>query len=214
MNPVSYELFLPYVLTRAPNCLEPMALSAIRDACIMFARDTFILQEDLDPIDSEAGVGTYDLGVPSGSEVWQLLSLYYSGRRLQRRAQSDLEKQYSLDWQLLSGSPQAYTCLSPDTFTVALAPNESVTGAFTGRVVLVPSRSSKTVDGVLFERYVHAIADGALMRLLKTPDQQFTDPKQAADCEQQFRNARARARVEINSGAVGAPLRVRFQRVF
>ena len=87
---VSYDVFLPHVLPYAPNCFEEQARVAIRNACVDFCRETLLLQEDLDPVASVRGVNTYDVDVPSGYVLAQILSLYHLGRRLERKSQLEL----------------------------------------------------------------------------------------------------------------------------
>lgn len=211
---VSYEVFLPHVLPYVPNCFEEQARIAIRNACIDFCRDSLVLQEDLDPIGSIKGTNTYDVDVPTGYVLTQILSLYYVGRRLERKSQLELEKLYTRDWQTLVGTPRAFTQFTPDTFSVAMNPDETVRNAFTGRIAYTPSRASTTVEDVVFERYVDDIVAGALARLMVTPDQPYSDLKMAAVNAAKFKAGAAAARSFVNGGMNHAPMRVRYQRIW
>lgn len=210
----AYEAFLPHVLPYVPNCLEDQAVIAIRNACIDFCRDTQLLQEDLDPIGAIKGVSTYDVDVPTGYLLTQILALYYVNRRLERKSQFELEKLYTNDWQSLAGTPKVYTQFTPDSFTVALKPAETVRNAFTGRIAFVPTRASTTVQDLVFERYLDDIVHGALARLKATPDQPYSDPKGAMGHDAEFRSGCAAARAFANGGMNRAPMRVRYQRIW
>lgn len=214
MSPVSYESFLPHVLPYVPHCFEEQAIIAIRNACVDFCRDSLVLQEAIDPIAVTAGEGTYEIDVPSGYVLGQVLALYYLGKKLERKSQLELEKLYSRDWQSLAGTPQVFTQFNQDEVTLALLPAESVRAALTGRVALLPSRLSTRVDGVLLERYLDDIAAGALGRLMLTPDQPYTNVKGAADYAAKFKAGSASARSLVNGGMNHAPLRVRYQRIW
>lgn len=210
----TYEAFLPHVLPYVPNCLEDQAVVAIRNACIDFCRESHLLQDDITPANAVAGTNTYSLSAPAGYVPAQVLSLYYVGRRLDRKSQAELEKLYTRDWQSLSGTPKVFTQLKPDTFTVALSPSENVTAAFTGRLAYMPSRASTTVDDMVLERFLDTVVHGALLRLKRTPDQPYTDPKGVPYCQTEFRKGCAEARAFVSGGMNHAPLRVRFQRIW
>ena len=211
---VSYDVFLPHVLPYAPNCFEEQARVAIRNACIDFCRETHLLQEDLDPVGAIRGENTYDVDVPSGYVLAQILSLYYVGRRLERKSQLELERLYTRDWQTLAGTPRVFTQFDTTTFTVALTPAEAVANAFTGRIAFMPSRASTVVEDVVFERYLDEIVAGALARLMVTPDQPYTDLRQAAANAARFRTGVSLARAFANGGMNRAPMRVRYQRIW
>lgn len=187
---------------------------AIRNACVDFCRDTLLLQEDLDPVTAVRGVNTYDVDVPNGYVLAQIISLYHVGRRLERKSQLELERLYTRDWQTLAGTPRVFTQFDTTTFTVALSPSETTPNAFTGRIAFMPSRSSSTVEDVLFERYLDEIAAGALARLMVTPDQPYTDLKAAASNAGRFRAGVSMAKAFVNGGMNHAPMRVRYQRVW
>jgi hypothetical protein len=213
VTPVPYESFLPHVLPYVPACFDAQAVIAVRNACIDFCRDTLLLQEDLDPISTVVGENACEITTPAGYILAQVLSLYYVGRRLERKSQLELEKLYTRDWQSLVGAPQVFTQFNQEEVTVTPRPAEALAGAITGRIALVPSRSSTEVDGVLLERYLDDVAAGALARLLTTPDQPYTNIAAAGMYATKFRAGVAQARAFVNGGMNRAPLRVRFQRI-
>lgn len=215
MTPVSYSAFLPHVLPYVPHCFEEQAIIAIRNACIDFCRDTLVLQQDIDPISTVAQQNTYTIdSVDSGYTVTQVMSLYYVGRRLERKSEYELQRLYTMDWQQLEGTPKVWTQFNLSDVTVALKPAESVTGALTGRVAYMPTRASTTVDGVLYEVYLDDIVDGALARLKSTPDQPYSDVQGAMVHQQKFKAGCAEARSLVNGGMNHAPMRVRFNRIW
>ena len=81
---VKYEVFLPHVLPHVPNCYDNQAVVAIRNACIDYCRDTLVLQQDLDPISVSAGISTYEIDVPTGYNLQQVLGIYYLSRKLEQ----------------------------------------------------------------------------------------------------------------------------------
>lgn len=211
---VSYDVFLPHVLPYVPNCFEEQARVAIRNACVDFCRESLLLQEDIDPIGAVKGENTYELDLPTGYVLAQVISLYYEGRRLERKSQLELERLYTRDWQTLVGTPRVFTQFDTTTFTVVLTPAETVRGAFTGRIAFMPSRSSTVIEDVVYERFLDEIVAGALSRLMVTPDQPYTDLKMAAANAGRFRVGLALARAFVNGGMNRAPMRVRYQRIW
>jgi len=211
---VSYEVFLPNVLPYAPNVLDDQAIEAVRNACIDFCRETLFLQHDLDPITVMAGANTYCIDVPKYNILGQVMGIYYESRRLERKSQYELEKMFSMNWQSLLGTPQAFTQLNPNDITLALCPAETVQNAITGRFSYMPLRNSTVVDSQLYQRYLEEISSGALATLLATPNQSYTDVAGAKTYESRFRVAKQTARAYVTGGMNHAPMRVRFSRIF
>lgn len=209
----TYEAFLPYVLPLVPNCPEPTAVLAIRNACIDFCRGSLLLEQALDPITSIAGVSEYDIDVPTGYKLAQVQQLYFNGNRLARRSLSEVASRYSRDWALLSGTPQAWTQFTPDMVILVPMPSTTTANAITGTIAITPSRDSAGVDDTVFERYVEQIAHGAAARLCNVPNQPFTDPNAALLYTKQFNSDVANVRALVSSGQNRAPLKVLFTRV-
>lgn len=212
MSSISYSAFLPYVLPYASHVLEDQAVAAIRNACIDFCAGSLLLQEDLDPQDVVAGQSVYS--VEGSGQTCQVLSMYYLGRRLERKSELELQRLYTRDWQSLVGAPRYWTQFNLDEVVLALKPAEDRPAALTGRIAYRPKRSSTTVDARLFEQYLDAVAAGALSRLLVTPEQPYTDPRMAREYEQRFQAATSQARSFVNGGMNHAPMRVRFNRIW
>lgn len=214
MSNVSYDVFLPNVLPYAPNVLDDQVTEAVRNACIDFCKETLFLQCDLDPITVMAGANTYCIDVPRYNILGQVMGIYYQSRRLERKSQYELEKMFSMNWQSMPGTPQAFTQFSPNDITLALCPSETVQNAVTGRISYIPSRESTVVDSQLYERYMEEIVSGALAQLLDTPNQPYTDPASAKGHAARFRVAKQTARAYVTGGMNHAPMRVRYSRIW
>lgn len=211
---ISYEKFLPHVLPHVANCFEDQAIIAIRNACIDFCRETLLFQQDLDPITVQTGVNTYEIDVPNGYVLGQVLGVYYMTRRLERKSQMELERAFTRNWQSLEGTPQAYTQFNQDEITLVLCPAETHANALTGRFSYLPSRTSTTVDNVLYERYLEDIVAGALSHLMATPNQPYTDTAASAFYASKFRTAKQNTRSFVAGGMNHAPMRARYNRIW
>lgn len=214
MSDVSYEVFLPHVLPHAPNVLDDQAVIAIRNACIDYCRETTLLQADIDPITVVKNVNNYEIDVPKGYVLGQVLGVYYRGKKLERRSQLELEKMFSMNWQSLTGTPQVYTQFNPDEIILALCPSETVTEAITGRYSYMPQRDSTTVDARLYERHLEDIVAGTLGHLMATPNQPYSDAQAAAMYQSLFRTAKQTTRAYVAGGMNHAALRVRYNRIW
>lgn len=214
MSNVSYEVFLPHILPHVDNVLDDQAVIAARNACIDFCRETLFLQCDMDPITVMAGANTYCVDVPRYNILGQLMGIYYLSRKLERRSQYELEKMFSMNWQSLQGTPQAYTQFNPNEITLALCPSETVQNALTGRISYMPLRDSTVVDSQLYERFLEDIVAGTLAHLMATPNQPYSDPAAAKMYETRFRVAKQTARAYVTGGMNHAPMRVRYSRIW
>lgn len=214
MAEVSYEDFLTEVLPYAPNCSEPQAINAIRNACIEFCQKTLFLQQDMDPITVQATVGTYEVDVPTGYKLGTIISLYWDGIYIMRKTQAELEKIYGLNWQTIdTGVPRYFTQFDPDTFTVCLTPTENLTNGFEGRISLIPTKDSTTIDEKVKERFFEVIAAGALARLLRTPNEPYTDDAKAMAYLSAFRVGIQEASLYVRGGMNKAPMKVYLKRL-
>lgn len=214
MADVSYEAFLSYLLPYAPGVPEPQAIPAIRNACIEFCAQTLILQAELDPISTLAGEATYEIEAGAGYQPVHVVQLYYQNRLLQKRSPLEVEKLYSRNWRALLGAPQFYMQPAFDEVTFVPVPDKAEADSITGRIAVTPTRASLKVDDQLLGRYAEAISDGALGRLLTTPNQAYTDVKAAQFYMKRFGSAVANVQAYVATGLNRAPMRVRFNRVW
>jgi len=210
---VAYEAFLPYVLPLVPHVPEPTAVIAIRNACIDFCRGSLFLEQTMDPISTAAGVADYEIDVPMGTVLTQVVSLYHQALPLVRRSVSELASMYGRDWQDLSGVPKSWVQLNPTEVKLVLTPDKSEANALTGIIAVTPSRSSTTVDEQVFERYVEPIAQGAASKMLGIPGQPFSNPEAALLYGRMFASAIANVRSLVNAGQNRAAMRIRFNKV-
>lgn len=211
MSNVLYDTFLPYVYPLTPLASEPGAIIAVRSACIKFCKGSLFLQSTMDAISTAAGVGDYDIDVPTDTVLTQVMTLYYGGIFMPRRTLAEVSGQYSANWQLLVGTPRVYVQLNPTTITTVLTPSTSVTNALTGIIAVAPTHASLSCDIQLFERFVEIIARGAAANLFALPDQKFSNMSTALVLTRQFNADIANARAQVLAGQNASSLRVRFR---
>jgi hypothetical protein len=212
MSTVNFEEFLPYLTPYAMGVPEPVAITMLRHSAIEFCKSTHVLQQDLDAISLSAGTAEYDLDADSGTTAIHVLSLYYNDKPLPRTNQMTLGSRMTLDWQILDGEPSAFTQFREDHIVLMPKPDTDEAGALTGRIAVVPTRTTDTVDSILFDRHLDAIVKGALSMILSMPGQTYSDPQGALTYGSLFRVDIAKTRALVNGGGARSPLQVRMRR--
>lgn len=214
MATVPYDRFLPYLLPLVPNASEPVAIQALRNACIDFARDSLCLQIGLDAFATEANVADYDIDVPNNTRLAQVLSLYFKGRLIERRSLGYLVNTGGSDWRRARGAPNLYTQHTPDVVTLYPCPDVSESNAMTGIIAYVPTRSSTGTDELMLERHVEPIVRGAAAKLMQIPNEPFTNLQMAMAYTRQFTADKANVRSHVSEGQVQANTSVRLRRIY
>lgn len=171
-----YTAFLPEVVPSAPGVPEIVAINAIRNAAIEFCSTSLVWFEVQEPVEVSASDFPLDLSAPSGAVVDTILSAKANGMPLTPKTLESLDG--ALDWENATGQPSAYYQPTPEQLRVVPLPTDTFT--LTLRVAYTPTRASTSVEGFLYERYLEAIAGGALWRLMSTPSQPYTNATQAA----------------------------------
>lgn len=212
----SYEQFLSRVLIEVPGCSEIAALLAIKDTCIDFCEKSLVLVRDHDPVTVQQGVVDYDLEPPlSSTVIVKITHAWLDSTKLEPvfpDAITDaavFNRSYS-SYQSAASTP--LRILQKDERTVSLwpVPDKDYVNGLTMRVAMKPTRSSTSVDDVIYEEYVEAIASGALSRLLMSVGKTYSNPQagvmHGALYTQRLNVARSRA----IHGHLRTNLRVRF----
>lgn len=214
----SYEAFFPYVLHEVPGAPEPLVIRAIRDAAIEFCEKSLILTRDHDPITVKAGVVDYDLEPPSGYVVIKIQQAWLDNNKLTPLA-PDVVRDASVYNRLFSAyqsapsTPQAYLQKEERTVSVWPLPDKQYTKSLTMRVALKPTRSSTTVDDVLFEDYAEQIASGALSKLMASANKPYTNFDMAGVHKGLFMQGINVARQRAGHGHVRSNLSVKLRKI-
>lgn len=214
---VPYTSFLPYVLPYVMGCSEPLAVQAVRDICIEFAEHTLITTATLDPMPLIAGIDTYDLDATPGTVVQQITQAWIDGDRLTVISADSLETRVEMfnrtfpDANKEPGRPSALMQNPDNTFTLNAIPGETVNGAITIRALVKPTRTSSTVDTLIFNDYAPAIGAGAVAKLMNIPNEPFSNPGMAPVHDSVYLRARHQARIRANKGMGRTNLQVKFR---
>lgn len=214
----SYEAFFPYVMHEVPGAPEPLVVRAIRDAAIEFCEKSLILTRDHDPITVKAGVVDYDLEPPNGYLVIKIQKAWLDNNPLTPLA-PDVVRDASVynrlfaAYQSAPSTPQAYLQKEERSVSVWPLPDKQYTKSLTMRVALKPTRSSSSVDDVLFEDYAEQIGSGALSKLMASANKPYTNLDMAAVHKSLFQQGINVARQRAGHGHVRSNLSVKLRKI-
>lgn len=176
---ITFDAFMPLVLPYANACPEPVAEARVREAAIEFCERTHCwrLIDDI-VIDAD----TPDLIVistPAGSVLHKIETAWFDGREIDPAPFSSVPQ----DGDDQRGSPRTY---SQSNFgEVRLFPRPEA-GKLRLSLFLKPGRASDEVPDFLHQQFGQEIANGALVQILLTPGQPFSDPQMAAYYKSKF----------------------------
>lgn len=209
MSTVPYSDFLPDVLPYVVGVPEPVAVEAVRNACIEFCQRSNYYRYEVDEITPTVGEGRYDLSLPTDTQINQVLEVWYDGQRLLAQSDKQLSSMYSTDWREVEGTPGFYTMLDQHELVLVPKPDTQIVDALKVIVALKPSRDSIRVFDDLWEHHYETIACGAKARLTAMPGLPAYDMRVSAEHYRTFRNRISDAIRDVNKGHTTGTLAVR-----
>jgi hypothetical protein len=193
--------FMKDVRPHIPGCPDGVALNAIRNACIRFCTDTWIIREDLKTINADADEDTYAL-TPAATynTVVGIVSFLYDDVELDKKTEEELDI-IDYGWRTADqGTPTFVTSPdSPASVTLNRKPETGTTSTMKVRVAIRPKRTATTVPDLLLSEWLSAIKYGALEELYEIPGKGWSDMKQSMWYGKKFnfqvQRGKARARM-------------------
>lgn len=213
-----YESFFPYVLPEVPGVAEPVAILAIRNACIEFCEKSLIITRDHDPITVKQNIVDYDLEPPTGYVVIKIQQAWLDNNKLTPMA-PDVVRDASVynrlfaAYQSAPSTPQAYLQKEERTVSVWPLPDKQYTYGLTLRVALKPTRASTSIEDVVFEDYAETIASGALSKLMASAGKPYTNLEMAGVHKSLFQQGINVARQRAGHGHVRSNLSVKLRKI-
>ena len=214
----SYEDFFPYVLPEVIGAPEPVVLLAVRNACIEFCEKSLVLTRDHDPITVLPNIVDYDLEPPRGYLVVKVQKAWIENNKIDPLApdfvrDASVYNRLFASYQSAPSTPTAYLQKEERTITIWPVPDRKLTNGLTLRVALKPTRSSDTIDDVIFEEYAETIASGALTRLMSSAEKPYTNMDMAVVHQAKFMQGVNVARQRAGHGHVRSNLSVKMRRI-
>lgn len=185
----TYESLLPEIIPMAQSCPDSLIESNIRSTVIELCEKTGVYQAELDPVTTVSGIFEYDLEAPSGTAVHKIMWALYNGIDLEPISTTLLE-QRKPKWRdsAYHGTPEYFVKVSRSLFYLAPIPNTTTANSVRLRVQLKPIHTSTSCDDDIMDDYRESIINGALFRLLRMPNREWSD-LQGADIYRQLYTA-------------------------
>jgi hypothetical protein len=211
---ISYETLLPEILPMVPGCPDSLIQNNIRAAVVELCERASVYQQELDPLTTVANIYEYDLEAPSGTSVQKILWVTHAGVDLEPITSSLLEQRIP-KWRTEAGVPEYFLQQTSSLFSLAPVPAATAVSSTVIRAVLKPSHSSTACDNDVMNDYRDTIVNGALFRLLRIPNKDWSDIQGASvygqlfnqgveAAERRARNADTGVRRSVRYGGTGA----------
>jgi hypothetical protein len=171
-----YESLLPEIIPMVPGCPDTLIENNIRAAVIELCEKAAVLQAELDPVTTIAGIYEYDLEPPTDTVVHKIMWVVHDGKEIEPISTNLLE-QRKQNWRDADnrGTPEYFVKTSQSLFWMVPVPNETKASSTILRVQLKPTQTSTTAHDELMSEYRDTIVNGALFRLLRLPSKDWTD---------------------------------------
>jgi len=206
---ISYEALLPDILPMVPGCPDSLIKNNIRSAVIELCERASVYQAELDPLTTVGNIYEYDLEAPSGTAVQKILWITHEGKDLEPLTSTLLEQRIP-KWREGNGVPEYY--IQQGSALVWLAPIPTATGVSSTivRAVLKPTHTSSACDDGVMNDYRDTIINGALFRLLRIPNKEWTDLQGASVYGSLFNEGTMIAERKARGADTGVARRVRY----
>ena len=206
---ISYEALLPDILPMVPGCPDSLIKNNIRAAVIELCERASVYQAELDPLTTVGNIYEYDLEAPSGTAVQKILWITHEGKDLEPLTSTLLEQRIP-KWREGNGVPEYY--VQQGSALVWLAPIPTATGVSSTivRAVLKPTQTSSACDDGVMNDYRDTIINGALFRLLRIPNKEWTDLQGASVYGSLFNEGTMIAERKARGADTGVARRVRY----
>jgi len=206
---ISYEALLPDILPMVPGCPDSLIKNNIRSAVIELCERASVYQAELDPLTTVGNIYEYDLEAPSGTAVQKILWITHEGKDLEPLTSTLLEQRIP-KWREGNGVPEYY--VQQGSALVWLAPIPTATGVSSTivRAVLKPTHTSSACDDGVMNDYRDTIINGALFRLLRIPNKEWTDLQGAGVYGSLFNEGTVNAERKARGADTGVARRVRY----
>lgn len=189
MATVQLKKLLPTLQPMVPGCPETELLRYLAEAAAEFCAVSEVWRSGLDEVDTEVGTALYEIDVPTGSKLENILWVTLDGNELYRVSDTAVPPRVSMS----SGTPTRYAIFNDENIVLYPTPDKAYTLKITA--ILKPALTAKSIESFLYETYGRVIAHGAAGKLLSIPDKQWTNPDLAAAGFSSFHRGIAEARI-------------------
>jgi hypothetical protein len=206
---ISYETLLPDILPMVAGCSDTLVEKHVRAAVIELCERASVYQAELDPITTVGNIYEYDLEAPNGTAVQKILWITHEGKDLEPLTSTLLEQRVP-KWREGNGVPEFYVQQGSSLVWLAPIPTATSVSSTIVRAVLKPTHTSTACDNDVMNDYRDTIINGALFRLLRIPNQDWTDLSSAGIYGNLFSQGVEAAERRARNADTGVARKVRY----
>lgn len=195
-----------YVLPDTPGCPELVLDQNIRQAAIIFMRDTGIYKVTVPSFALVADQSAYTHSPGTDLQVGRVVEAMMSGASQPMR--------FGVNTLGYSTQKSLYPTVfisGDDNLGFSVWPVPSQAGTLKYRYIAVPTQTATTLPDNVVAQWADVIACGAKSRILRIPGKAYTNAKLAPDYEQQFRAGINRAKITQQRGWITGGQQVSFR---
>lgn len=198
--PINYETLLPDVLPLVSGCPDTLIENSIRSSVIDLCERASVYQQELETVTTVSNAYEYDLEPPNGTAVHKILWVTHNGASLEPTTSLLLEQKLP-KWRDTgyTGTPKFY--VQQTSKLIWLVPVPAATGIDSTIVqaVLKPTHSSTVCNDDVMNNYRDTIVNGAIFRLLRIPNKDWSDLSSASVYSSLFNQGVEAARIRATN---------------
>ena len=206
---ISYETLLPDILPMVPGCPDTLIKNNVRAAVIELCERSSVYQLELDPLTTVGNIYEYDLEAPSGTTVQKILWVTHAGKDVEPLTSTLLEQRIP-KWREGNGVPEYYVQQGSSLVWLVPIPTSTSASSTIVRAVLKPTHTSTACDDGVMNDYRDTIINGALFRLLRIPNKEWSDLQGASVYGSLFNEGTVIAERRARGADTGVARRVRY----
>lgn len=207
----SLDLFLPRLLPAVVGCPTPLAVQSLLDAAIDFCEETRVIQATVEPINTQAGNGQYELDVPTQQRIVSVLQVWYGTTSLTPAPTHIVDTPLAYVATVAGeaaprSTPSTFYAFEPGIIGIYPTPDAATLLPISARIAVKPLRDATTVADELYNDWLDSIVAGAIARIVAIPNQPYSGDPLAAQIK--FRSGVSRATHESKRGRVNASMSI------
>ncbi len=169
----TWDKFLPYIQPHVPGCPEIVIKTHLQEAAAEYIGRSELWRFDVENDFTSKNTPDYEIDVPTGAVLENILVLYLDGQPLKRVT----DRHFALPNTISTGAPSSYTIYQDTQIRFFPTPDKKYT--FSGVGTLKPSLTATGVEDFIFETHGRSIACGAIYKLSSVPGKEWTNPEAA-----------------------------------
>lgn len=211
---INVQKILPFVVPEVPGAPDALVERQIMLAANDFCIATGVWDEIQDPMTVIDKVHTYDVDVPTASQVATIKNIWTPTRQL-IPATMDQIQQFIPNWQSSTGSEPVYYNAAQDwtTFRIFPIPENANKIKMTLRVAYAPDQFGSVLPSFLMDRWLDEVCAGAKARLMAMQGKAWTNPQAAIYNQRLYEDGVLNAKIVMAHDKVLGNVRVKPVRI-